>query len=131
MAITFQLKDKSRSTSSIEIFIRFRGASYKKTIGETTPPKFWNQNAKRCRVTRDFPEGEDVNTTIGKWDIAAKKTLEHFKEYKNLPSAPEFWEHFDSEYYTDDGKADDYYVDFLDQYIEGIKGARVESTVKK
>lgn len=131
MAITFQLKDKKRSTSSIEIFIRFHGASYKKVIGETTPPKFWNQNAKRCRVTRDYPEGEDVNATIGKWDIAAQKTVSHFKEYKGLPSPAEFWAQFDSEYYKDVDKRDGGFAEFLSQYIEEIKGARAESTVKK
>lgn len=131
MAITFQLKDKKRSTSGIEIFIRFRGASYKKTIGETTPPKFWNQNTKRCRVTREFLDGEDINMTISKWEIAAQKTLAHFKEYKNLPTPAQFWAHFDTEYYKDEDTPDNLFVDFLSQYIDKMREARAESTVKK
>lgn len=111
----------------------FRGQYYRKSTGETTPPKFWNQNAKRCRVTRDNPEGEIANTIIGKWDIAAQKTIEHFKEYKGLPTAPEFWAHFDSEYYKDDtgAKQDGYFTDFIEQYRDSITGVRAVNTVKK
>lgn len=131
MSVIFQLKDKSRSTSSILMVVCFKGQYYKKSTGETTPPKYWNQKAKRCRVTRDYLKGDDINSILDKWDSAAKKTIEYFKEYKSLPSPPEFWEYFDSEYYKDANKQDSYFVDFLDRYIEGIKGIRAESTVKK
>ena len=131
MSVIFQLKDKSRSTSSVLIVVCFRGQYYKKSTGETTPPKYWNQKKKRCNVPREFIEGSDINAILDKWDVSAKKTIEHFKEYKALPSSTEFWAHFNSEYYKDSNKRDNYFVDFLDQYIEGIKGIRAESTVKK
>ncbi|WP_295935439.1 tyrosine-type recombinase/integrase [uncultured Alistipes sp.] len=131
MAITFMLKDKKRETSNIDIFIRFRGASYKKSTGETTPPRYWNQKKKRCNTPGEFLEGNDINIVLTLWEIAAQKTIAHFKEYQNLPSPSDFWAQFNSEYYKDDGEQEVYLVDFLDKYIESIKGIRAENTVKK
>lgn len=131
MSVIFQLKDKSRTTSSILIVICFKGQYYKKSTGETTPPKYWNQNTKRCRVMKDYPEGDDINTILDKWDAAANRTIAHFKEYKTLPEPAEFWARFDTEYYKDESKPDNYFIEFLAQYIDGIRETRAESTVKK
>lgn len=131
MPAIFQLKDKSRTTSSIMLIVCFRGQYYKKSTGETTPPKFWNQKAKRCRITKDYPDGEDTNAILDRWESAAKKSLEYFKGFKSLPSAAEFWAYFDTVYFKDESKADSGFVDYMEQYIAGIKGIRAENTVKK
>ena len=71
MAVTFLLKDKNKTRSSILIYISFRGQFYKRSTGESIPVIYWNQGKARCKAVREFRHGNDVNSVLDHWDASA------------------------------------------------------------
>lgn len=131
MAATFLLKDKSKSKSSILIYISFRGQYYKKSTGESTPVVYWNQEKARCKVVRDFRQGNDVNSVLDRWEVSAMKTIAHFKEWKMPPSKTQFWEYFDSIHYTNqEDNTPILFTDYFERFIENNRVIRSPNTIK-
>ena len=130
MAITFVLKNKAAANSYIQIAVRFRGQLYKKSTGETIPVKYWNAKKHRCSITRDFPQGLDINDVLNKMEAAGNEAVSFFRDYYGAPAVAAFWEKFDSIYYKGSNEKV-YFIDYLNVYIEKIRDIRNESTVKK
>lgn len=130
MAVTFLLKDKNKAKSSILIYVSFRGQFYKKTTGESIPVIYWNQGKSRCKVVREFRQGNDVNSVLDHWASSAMKTIVYFKSWKVPPTKSQFWGYFDSVHYTKTSNTTIYFTDYFAKFIERSQAIKSHNTVK-
>ena len=129
MAVTFLLKDKNRTRSSILIYISFRGQFYKKSTGESIPVIYWNQGKARCKVIREFRQGNDVNSVLDHWATSAMKTIAYFKSWKVPPTKSQFWDYFDSVHYTKTTNTTIEFTDYFTEFIDRSRAIRSQHTI--
>ena len=130
--VTFYLINPTRDTSSIGILVSFKGAKYRRSIGESIPVKYWNKTKKRVKTSAEFSYGSIINDTIDKWNYAALRALAVFKEYSNPPASEEFFAQLDKEFYKDDKQEPEmvYFTDYLYTYIKRYESARSIITIR-
>lgn len=130
--VTFYLINPTRDTSSIGILVSFKGAKYRRSIGESIPVKYWNKTKKRVKTSAEFSYGSIINDTIDKWNYAALRALAVFKEYSNPPASEEFFAQLDKEFYKDDKQESEmvYFTDYLYTYIKRYESARSIITIR-
>lgn len=130
--VTFYLINPTRDTSAIGILVSFKGAKYRRSIGESIHVKYWSKTKKRVKTFAEFSYGSIINDTIDKWNSAALRALSAFKEYSNPPTAKEFFTQLDKEYYKDDNHEPDsvFFTDYLDTYIKRYENARSVITIR-
>lgn len=131
--ISFYLINLKRSTSAIGILVSFRGAKYRRSVGESIPVKYWNKTKKRAKVTSEFTYGNSINDTLDKWDAAALRTLSFFKEYYNPPTSASFFAQLDKEYYKDEKEEPQPmpFTDYMRVYIDRYEKVRTGITIRK
>ena len=110
----------------------FKGAKYRRSIGESIPVKYWNKTKKRVKTSAEFSYGSIINDTIDKWNYAALRALAVFKEYSNPPASEEFFAQLDKEFYKDDKQEPEmvYFTDYLYTYIKRYESARSIITIR-
>lgn len=130
--VTFYLINPTRDTSSIGILVSFKGAKYRRSIGESIPVKYWSKTKKRVKTSAEFSYGSIINDTIDKWNYAALRALAVFKEYSNPPASEEFFAQLDKEFYKDDKQEPEmvYFTDYLYTYIKRYESARSIITIR-
>lgn len=131
--ISFYLINLKRETSAIGILVSFRGAKYRRSVGESIPVKYWSKKKKRAKVTSEFTYGNSINDTLDKWDAAALRTLSFFKEYYNPPTPASFFAQLDKEYYKDEKDVPQPmpFTDYIRVYIIRYEKVRSEITIRK
>lgn len=64
-SVTFILKDPTAKIETpIYLLYWYKDIRIKVSTGEKIKPKFWNQGEHRARKTKDFNEGENINTRL-------------------------------------------------------------------
>lgn len=131
--MTFILKNKDRARSQIVLLVNFKGKKYEKSIGESIQGKYWNAAKKRVRVVSEYPEGEDVNDILDKWDEAAKEAVKHFKSYIDPPQPRAFFDKLDDFFYKDKRGIEDVplLTDYMDIFISRHSSGKSVSCIKK
>lgn len=125
--VTFFLLNPEREVSTIAILVSFNGKKYRRSIHESIPVNLWNNDKKRVRVSAKYQQGNIINDTLSKWEVAALRTLSHFKEYYNAPSKDEFFEVLDREFYKDEvGEPTQKEMLFLD-YLQSTSTGMIRS----
>lgn len=130
--VTFYLINPTRDASAIGILVSFKGAKYRRSIGDSVPVKYWSKTKKRVKSSIEFSYGNIINDTIDKWNSAALRTLSAFKVHSNPPTAEEFFSQLDKEYYKDDKQESEsvFFTDYLDTYIKRYENARSVITTR-
>lgn len=130
--VTFYLINPTRDTSAIGILVSFKGAKYRRSIGDSVPVKYWSKTKKRVKSSIEFSYGNIINDTIDKWNSAALRALSAFKVHSNPPTAEEFFSQLDKEYYKDDKQESEsvFFTDYLDTYIKRYENARSVITIR-
>ena len=133
--VTFFLLNPEREVSTIAILVSFNGKKYRRSIHESIPVNLWNNDKKRVRVSAKYQQGNIINDTLSKWEVAALRTLSHFKEYYNAPSKDEFFEVLDREFYKDEvgepTQKEMLFLDYLQIYIDRYDKVRDPKTIQK
>ena len=127
---TFILLHGNREVSSIAILVSFRGAKYRKSIGESVPVKQWNARTKRVRVTQQTPENSIINDRLDEWEKAAERTVNHFRKYKSAPTQQEFIARLDQERWGKRDLDSTLLVPYFDRYVERYTGIRTNGQIK-
>lgn len=130
MAVTFLLKDKNKTRSSILIYISFRGQFYKKSTRESIPVMYWNPGKSRCKVVREFRQGSEVNSVLDHWATSAMKTIAYFKSWKVPPTKSQFWDYFDSVHYTKTANTTIGFMDYFVEFIDRSRSVKSHNTIK-
>lgn len=133
--VTFFLLNPEREVSTIAILVSFNGKKYRRSIHESIPVNLWNNDKKRVRVSVKHQQGNIINDTLSKWEVAALRTLSHFKEYYNAPSKDEFFEVLDREFYKDEVGVpvpkEVLFLDYIQTYINRYDKVRNPKTIQK
>ncbi|MDR3117852.1 MAG: site-specific integrase [Mediterranea sp.] len=131
--VTFFLVNPSRKSSSISILVSFNGKKYRRSVGESILVKFWNNTKKRAKATSDYTYGNILNDVLDKWEVAALRTMSHFKEYYYPPLQEDFFAQLDKEYYKDDIKEQEIVTltEYIETYIERYRNSRAKISIKK
>ena len=93
--VTFYLINPTRDTSAIGILVSFKGAKYRRSIGDSVPVKYWSKTKKRVKSSIEFSYGNIIKENIDKWNSAALRALSAVKVHSNPPTAEEFFSQLD------------------------------------
>lgn len=101
----------------------------------SVPPKYWNANKKRAKVTAEF-NGSPVNDAIEYWEEVGRRVVKHFTESRYSPSQKEFTYIANelsaiSQSADASERRDKYFADYFEYtYIPRYKGVRGIDTLK-
>lgn len=127
---TFILVQPKRDISSVAILVSFRGKKYRKSIGESVRVKSWNQRTKQVRVVAGDESASIVNERLRIWRKAADNTIQHFLDFKAVPSAEEFFSFLERERWGRRTQDAGLLVPYFDKFIERYTGVRSLSQLK-
>lgn len=133
--VTFFILNPGREVSAIAILVSFNGRKYRRSIHESAPVNLWNKDKKRVRVSAKFQYGNIINDLLNKWEMAALRTLAHFKEYYHAPGREEFFAVLDREFYKDMAGEPTHrevlFLDYLQIYIDRYDKVRDYKTTQR
>lgn len=78
MEVKFFLKDKTKDSTSVRAVVRNNGQRYQIAVGESVPPKYWNDKTYRCRTVRDYPEAAHINIRLNDWANLIEEAINSF-----------------------------------------------------
>jgi len=90
MSVNFILKDKNKERTSIYAIIRHKGERYKIGLRETIETQYWNNEKKRLRELRKYPDSLEINIRLDKWENTLNKILNEFSYKMKIPTNEEF-----------------------------------------
>ena len=90
MSVNFILKDKNKEHTSIYAIIRYKGERYKIGLRETIETQHWNNEKKRLRELRKYPDSLEINIRLDKWENTLNKVLNEFSYQMKVPTNEEF-----------------------------------------
>lgn len=88
--ISFYLTNANRQTSSIVMYVSFKGKRYTTYIGESVAPSLWLTRKQRVKEGAGDLSAELLNDRLNKWRNAGELTINYFKDKHYLPSKEEF-----------------------------------------
>lgn len=130
MAVVFNLKDKSRSVSSVRVVVSFNGRQFRRSTGESVPVKSWSTTAQRCKVSA-YKKAEKVNANLNELQRAIEDACDNFTAQRRLPSDIELWAEVDRIMQGDRVVAKMKFLEYFATYLVKIEGVKAVSTCKK
>ena len=86
----FFLKDKNKTTTTIEIIVRYKGQRFKFPTGEKVIANHWLKDKERCKEGRVYLDGADINLRLEIWEKHVKNVLNSFSLQFKIPTSEEF-----------------------------------------
>ena len=113
--IKFYLRDKnSKNSTSILMTVFFENNRMKISTGCSVPPKFWNENKQRVKITMEFENANEINDKLDSLENVMDSLMKKYRDENYYPSperiksdlikqnevpikhrkAKTFWDHF-------------------------------------
>jgi len=86
----FFLKDKNKTTTTVEIIVRYKGQRFKFPTGEKVISIHWLKDKGRCKEGRVYLNGADINLRLEIWEKHVKTVLNSFSLQFKIPTKSEF-----------------------------------------
>lgn len=92
MSIGFFLANPRAERTSIDVIVRYNKKRYKKGIGVSIVPKYWNPKKQLSLVPNNYRQGAKVNSDIAKWRRAIDTAINRIESNDVIiTNSDHFW----------------------------------------